>query len=476
MPRPIHALKLRKTVILTITIGLIILFFLGAGGTANALAQGEGTPTPPATASGPDSEYFSSQTITLEDGTSLEEVIINGPPEPPAGYELERQAVKVPETNRDAGTKTLTVPAFDWFFGCSATSGAMIAAYYDRNGFSNMYTGATNGGVMPLDSSLWPDWTDGSGYTYGQCPLTASRLGLDGRTTRGSIDDYWVEYGSSTQDPYITNGWTQHTWGDAIGDYMRTSQSGYDNTDGSTSFYNWSSSTSPLTCSDMVSNGITRDGTYGRKLFYEAKGYTVTDCYNRKTDNNGGGFTFAMYKAEIDAGHPLIINLAGHSVVGVGYDDSTSTIYIHDTWDYLIHNMTWGGSYSGMTLLSVSVVNIATPLDPPAAFSKTSPTSGATGLSTSPTLSWGTSSGAASYEYCYDMTNDNACSNWTSTGATNSASLSGLSAGSVYYWQVKAVNTSGTTYANGSATAFWPFTTLSPTIKDKIRYIPLVWR
>jgi len=39
------------------------------------------------------------------------------------------------------------------------------------------------------------------------------------------------------------------------------------------------------------------DGTYGRKLFYEARGYTVTDCYNQKTDNNAGGFTFAMYKA-----------------------------------------------------------------------------------------------------------------------------------------------------------------------------------
>ena len=46
-----------------------------------------------------------------------------------------------------------------------------------------------------------------------------------------------MQYGSSASDPYITGGWTQHTWGDAIGDYMKTSQSAYDNTDGSTNFY-----------------------------------------------------------------------------------------------------------------------------------------------------------------------------------------------------------------------------------------------
>ena len=122
-----------------------------------------------------------------------------------------------------------------------------------------MYTGPTNGGVMPLDSSPWPGWTDGHGDLYSQCPLTASHLGLDGRATRGSIDDYWVSYLSGVQDPYLTNNWTQHTFSDAIGDYMRTSQSAYGNDDGSTTFYNWTSGTSPLTCADMLNYGLQRD-------------------------------------------------------------------------------------------------------------------------------------------------------------------------------------------------------------------------
>lgn len=304
-------------------------------------------------------EHFSTQSITYSDGTIIERSIIKGPPKPPPGHL--RPTVLIPEPMPEMGINTLAVPAFKWVFGCSAVSAAMIAGYYDRNAFPNIYTGPTDGGVIPLtEDSSWGTWTDIAGATYPNDPLIASHQGLDGRGTFGSIDDYWVSYLSNSKDPYITGNWPQHTWGDAIGDYMKTSQSYYGNVDGSTTFYLYNSAI-PLPCAAMGSNAD-EDGTYGRKLFYEARGYTVTDCYTQMTDNkHAGGFSFAQYKAEIDAGRPVLLNLEGHSIVGVGYDDSSNTVYIHDTWDNNDHTMTWGGSYSGMALWGVSIVNIEEP-------------------------------------------------------------------------------------------------------------------
>ena len=97
----------------------------------------------------------------------------------------------------------------------------------------------------------------------------------------------------------------------------------------------------------------------------------------------------------------------------------------------------------------------------PAAFNKTSPSSGSTNISLSPSLSWGTSSGAASYEYCYDTVNDSACgSSWVTTGTNTSVVLGSLTTSTTYYWQVRAINTGGTTEANSGS--WWSFSTVPP--------------
>jgi len=316
------------------------------------------------------SPYYSEQQITFSDGRQVTRSIINGPSEPLPEYQEEREASKI--TNMPMGT-IANFPSYDWVYGCSAVSAAMIAGYYDRGDYTNLYTGPTGNGLMPLTDTSWPTWSDGYS-TYPSNPLIASRNGTDGRTSRGSIDDYWVRYGHAGPDPYNTgSGWSQHQWIDAVGDFMKTSQAAYNNSDGATSFYAWTSSSSPLTCADMVSNNIADiDGTYGRKLFYEARGYTVTDCYNQKTDNNAGGFTFAKFKSEIDAGHPVLLNLVGHSVVGYGY--SGNTVYIRDTWDSNpgnVYSMSWGGSYEGMALQSVSIVRLAPANQAPVAVNQT---------------------------------------------------------------------------------------------------------
>jgi hypothetical protein len=392
--------------------------------------------------------YYTITAVTLSDGTIIERNNINGPPAPPPGFEIERQAVSLIERDSAAGINILTVPAFNWVFGCSAVSGAMIAGYYDRVGWPNMYTGPTNGGVIPLDNSYWPTWSDGFA-TYPNCPLIASKNGVDDRVTRGSIDEYWVKYNSSATDPYITNGWTQHTWGDAIGDYMYTSQSAFGNVDGSTTFYNWTSLSIPLSCDFMASNAL-YDGTLGRKLFYEARGYTITDCYNQKTDNTiAGGFSFAQFKTEIDAGRPVMLNLAGHTVVGVGYDDSSNLVYINDTWDYDNHTMTWGGSYSGMVLQSVSIVNIqGTVIPAPILTAEPAVTPG-----TENTIYWSDVSGGDennSFEYYAECADNAGFSSPSNSGWTTetSTTFQNLMPGQTYWYRVKAK--SGTTESGWS--------------------------
>jgi hypothetical protein len=249
---------------------------------------------------------------------------------------------------------------------------------------------------------------------------------------------------------------------------MKTSQSSYGanpwNVDGSTTFYSYTDGTK-LTCTEMISYGIAQDdGTYGRKLFYEARGYNVGDCFSQWTDyQHVDGFTLADFQVEINSGHPVFINLQGHSVVGFGYDGST--IYIRDTWDSNpdnIYSMTWGGSYAGMELHSVSIVQLSSNAVP-GAFAKSSPANESIGISLSPTLSWSISFDANNYDYCYDTLDDGVCNTtWVDNGANTSVELSGLSPGMTYFWQVRAVNDIGTTFSEGSEAAFWEFTTGYP--------------
>lgn len=91
----------------------------------------------------------------------------------------------------------------------------------------------------------------------------------------------------------------------------------------------------------------------------------------------------------------------------------------------------------------------------PGAFGKTSPASGAVDLEQPVTLSWGASAGATSYEYCHDATNDGACTEWVNTGTSTSPTVSPTPG--ISYWQVRARNAAGLTYADGAAAAYWSF-------------------
>ena len=282
------------------------------------------------------------------------------------------------------------VPATSWTFGCSPTSGQMLAGYYDRHGYNDLYTGPINNGIFPLDNSIW-----GSTVINGELrdlgPLSASMMGLDGRIGRGHVDDYWYQNDSDI-DPYYGN-WTEHDWSSehaCLADFMGTSQfNNYGMSDGITTFWYYMG---PQTVWDEYG-----DGSYGIKKYFENQGYTVDSYYNQITaygawseDNNG--FTFQNYKNEIDDGRPLLIHVEGHTMLGVGYDEATypETIYFHNTWDYDTHSMEWNGSYLGMAMYGVSCFQLSASDVASADFSASS-TSGDAPLSvqfTDHSISW----------------------------------------------------------------------------------------
>lgn len=286
----------------------------------------------------------------------IDEIVVPPNPVPPfnesrTSADLEISLLKsVPEVRTAATGLTIldNVPASDWAYGCSATSAAMMMGYYDRTSHPNMYTGSTNAGLYPLTNASWG---------FGKNPLSASKMGVDDRLDRGSVDDYWIRYENNDPDPWITNGWIEHTYGEAVGDFMGTNQSSWGNSDGSTTFFYYKDGRKldNYTGDESLNR---RDGTHGLRLFVEAKGYNVVSNFNQYIfpyDSNLEGFSFADFQSEIDSGRPVLIQVEGHTMLGFGYDSSTNTIYIHDTWDHNDHTMIWGGTYSDMLHYAVGV-------------------------------------------------------------------------------------------------------------------------
>jgi len=267
------------------------------------------------------------------------------------------------------------VPTSKWTYGCGPTAAGMIMGYYDRAGFPNMYFGQCNNGVCPLTNLGQGTKNKTPDYPINKsCHIIATEKGLDGIIENGHVDDYWISYGSDGPDPWENN-WHEHTWNLCLADFMGTNQWKWDrdgdgkndaNLDKSTRV-RWNTDGSKLYDPNIpVSWGIPRTSAgHGIKLFAESRGYTVVEIYNQLTDTSygNGGFTYNDFKNEIDMGHPIFSywetsSGGGHFMVGVGYNDSTKEIYIHDTWDNNLHKVNWNGVYSGYHLKAVTVLKL----------------------------------------------------------------------------------------------------------------------
>lgn len=207
------------------------------------------------------------------------------------------------------------------------------------------------------------------------------------------------------------------------------------------------------------------------------------------------GWTLSGITSQIVQGHPVVLlvhyrSLPGnenssyyydHYIVFEGIRSDGKVVY--DDPDYTTsaggNNRTmtqqqlitaWSSTvgnnpkYSAMAVKKKDVVA-------PGSFLKSSPANGVSDVNVNPTLNWGTSTNATSYEYCYATATG--CTGWTSVGTNTSVVLSGLNNGTTYYWQVQAVDAVATTLADSGT--YWSFTT--QTIPASfIHFLPIIFR
>jgi len=108
-------------------------------------------------------------------------------------------------------------------------------------------------------------------------------------------------------------------------------------------------------------------------------------------------------------------------------------------------------------------------------FSKSTPFNTGTKLPNNISLTWGSSLGAYSYEYCLDTTADSSCStSWSNTGTNQYVPLNNLSSGVTYFWQVRSLHAHGTTDANSST--WWSFTIQSQQSGNFSIFLPFLTR
>ena len=216
------------------------------------------------------------------------------------------------ETNR----YLLDIPAYDWQYGCFGTACGILMGYWDRNGFPNLYTGPTAGGVAPL--------TD-AGTNAGIRSLWASEAGFDGRsaTNYGHVDDYWVAYENEGPDPWHTRGYEHSP--DCVGDFIGLNQNRWTNMNGECNgnrdgwAFNYfdTSGARRVNFTPGPEAGLpARDVQSGLRAYAEYCGYAA-DSFSQLVDiwtdtPPGQGFTFQEVVREIDAGYPLIIMLQDH--------------------------------------------------------------------------------------------------------------------------------------------------------------------
>ncbi len=219
----------------------------------------------------------------------------------------DRGRVNLPQlfgTNATGDVVVSSVPAYLWQHGCGPTALGMVVGYYDGKGFSDLVPGNAATQTTDVDNVI------ANTQHYDDYSLP--------------IDYYPNLYADKSQ-----NGGA-HT-SNCLADFMETSWSSRDN------FYGWS-------WSNDIANSFNRYIPFINPDYQCQTGY--------KWYSNSDSWSF--YKNEIDNNRPVVLLVdsdgnggTDHFVTGIGYNSTSNTYAIYDTWDRSVHWYSWHAMTNG---------------------------------------------------------------------------------------------------------------------------------
>lgn len=188
------------------------------------------------------------------------------------------------------------VPAYNWFRGCGPTAVGMVLAYYDENGFSDIFPGSSAVLLQPVQDRI----ASTEHYDDYSLPL-----------------DYYPNMHADLSELPAGD---EHT-DNCLADFMKTSRSVDFN------YWGWSWSSHINLAFSQYMNTYT---TYQ----YSSESYYFSS------------FSWSMLQDEIDGNHPLVFLVdtdgngsTDHFVTVVGYKDDLGINYYgcYHTWDQELH-------------------------------------------------------------------------------------------------------------------------------------------
>jgi hypothetical protein len=218
------------------------------------------------------------------------------PPPATAGPDAFSTASIPPDAARPplGGAKISGVPEYVWWYGCSPTSAGMMVGYWDGiQGRENLFDG---------DARQWFGNQD-----TGTRAMVASRAHITAGRENGLTYGDW--HNSTSYPNHQANP-------NCIADFVKTQDAGSyaaDITTGLKAFIEWDNPSTAL---------------------HEGQPATTA---NIDMPYFGGTFSYDSFKAQIDAGRPVLLDLmtaqtpsqwVGHTVVGYGYRDAMFNVKV----------------------------------------------------------------------------------------------------------------------------------------------------